>query len=188
MAALIIGLLVLGFLLLFLETLVPGGVIGLLGIAALIAGVALSFREYGASTGATVFAVTAIAVLIVFLVGLKVLPRTPFGRRILLSQNVESAPFDAKTEQERRRLIGRTGTAQTDLRPSGRALIDGKRWDVVTEGAYTSRDTPVRVIDVVGTRIVVAVVAANESASESAEPGAGDRGREPRDKWRKDVL
>jgi membrane-bound serine protease (ClpP class) len=45
--------------------------------------------------------------------------------------------------------------AQSNLRPSGLALIDGKRIDVVTEGPMIERGTPVKVVAVEGMRVVV---------------------------------
>ena len=50
---------------------------------------------------------------------------------------------------------GQTGTAITQLRPSGKADIDGKRVDVVTKGDFVPKGSTVRVAMVKGTRIVV---------------------------------
>ncbi len=52
-------------------------------------------------------------------------------------------------------LIGLTGTAITVLRPAGTAVIDNKRYDVVTQGDYIDKDSPIRVLKVEGMRIVV---------------------------------
>jgi membrane-bound serine protease (ClpP class) len=52
-------------------------------------------------------------------------------------------------------LLGKRGVALTDLRPSGAALIDGKRTDVLTEGSFIKRGTAVRVIRVEGSGVVV---------------------------------
>jgi membrane-bound serine protease (ClpP class) len=52
-------------------------------------------------------------------------------------------------------LVGSTGHALSQLRPSGMALINGKRVDVVTEGGLIDKDTPVRVVAVGGLRVIV---------------------------------
>jgi membrane-bound serine protease (ClpP class) len=52
-------------------------------------------------------------------------------------------------------LTGREGVALTVLRPSGMALIDGRRFDVVAESAMIERGSAVRVVQVDGTRVVV---------------------------------
>jgi len=50
-------------------------------------------------------------------------------------------------------LLGKTGKALTTLRPTGTALIDGKRVDVVTDGEYLPNNTDIKVIKVEGARI-----------------------------------
>jgi len=50
---------------------------------------------------------------------------------------------------------GASGTSTTELRPSGRAEIDGQLIDVVTQGEWIEPGQPVRVIEVHGNRIIV---------------------------------
>jgi Membrane-bound serine protease (ClpP class) len=52
-------------------------------------------------------------------------------------------------------LLGKDGVAQSMLRPAGIATIDGKRYDVVAEGAFIDADTEITVSKVEGVRIVV---------------------------------
>lgn len=61
-----------------------------------------------------------------------------------------------------RSLSGRTGTALTDLRPSGIAQIDGNRVDVVSEGGFIRAGEPVVVVRDEGYRRVVKRVAGRE--------------------------
>jgi membrane-bound serine protease (ClpP class) len=155
MTAIIILLLALGFLLVLVEALVPGGVIGIIGGILLIAGVALSFNTYGMATGGWIFAGTLIGVMVIVILAFKFLPRSPFGQKMLLSEIVSGGTRDVTLEEERSHLIGHEGIALTDLRPAGRGLVDGKRWDIVTSGGYIDRDAAIRVVRVEGTRIVV---------------------------------
>lgn len=50
---------------------------------------------------------------------------------------------------------GDTGLAHTDLRPAGKAMFGERLEDVVTEGDFISRGTPVRVVAVEGPRVIV---------------------------------
>ena len=52
-------------------------------------------------------------------------------------------------------MLHQTGAALTLLRPSGTAVINGHRVDVVTEGAMIERNAPVQVVAVEGMRVVV---------------------------------
>lgn len=155
MTGIIIVLLAVGLLMILAEAVVPGGVVGAIGGLFLIAGVVVSFYHYGAAKGGWIFAGTLLVVGTILTLGLKILPGTALGRRILLSQRVQGGVHDPDVEEERQRLIGREGQALTDLRPSGRGVIDGKRWDVVTDGSYINRNETFRVVRVEGTRIVV---------------------------------
>jgi membrane-bound serine protease (ClpP class) len=47
------------------------------------------------------------------------------------------------------------GTALTDLRPSGTAVVDGERVDVVSEGDFVKAGAPVMVMRSKGYRLVV---------------------------------
>ena len=44
--------------------------------------------------------------------------------------------------------MGALGVAETDLRPSGRALVNGRMLDVKSVGSYINKGTPVRVVSV----------------------------------------
>ncbi|MEI6033821.1 MAG: NfeD family protein [Verrucomicrobiae bacterium] len=97
---------------------------------------------------AVVAAVLCIAVLARFL------PDLPIFRRLFLSAQsaagpsrpaAASAPF----------APGGLGTAQTTLRPSGKALFGGCLADVVAEGEFLEAGTPVKILSVSGSRIVV---------------------------------
>ena len=52
-------------------------------------------------------------------------------------------------------LVGCAGHTETELRPSGRALIAGQPVDVVSEGAFIGKGTPIVVVSVNGSRVVV---------------------------------
>lgn len=52
-------------------------------------------------------------------------------------------------------LIGMKGQTQSALRPAGIAVIEGKRYDVVTEGSFIDKEKEIIVSGVEGVRIVV---------------------------------
>jgi membrane-bound serine protease (ClpP class) len=51
---------------------------------------------------------------------------------------------------------GQTGTAVTQLRPSGKAKIDGEVYDVVTQGDFIPQGSRIRILKIRGTKIIVA--------------------------------
>lgn len=70
------------------------------------------------------------------------------GERPLDAEEGEDVGWEAS-------LVGATGTARSDLHPSGVVDIDGRRVDVVTEGEYVARGEPVEVVRDEGYRRVV---------------------------------
>ena len=52
-------------------------------------------------------------------------------------------------------LRGAAGTALTDLRPAGRATLEGLAIDVTSEGGFVERGTAVRVVRIEGNRVFV---------------------------------
>ena len=146
--ALVITLLVVGAILLLLETVLPGMIAGIVG-GCLIAGVIMGYVEFGASTGTWILFGTVIALVAGFGVWAKYFPDSRFGRAFI-SKGVTGDIHTEKSE-----LLHQTGAAYTQLRPSGTALINGQRVDVVTEGSLIEKGAPIKVVATEGLRVVV---------------------------------
>lgn len=86
--------------------------------------------------------------LILALIAGKYLPQTRLFNSLSLA--TVSPELEDKSD-----LIGLEGIAHSDLRPSGTAYFDDRKIDVVTHGDYIARQTPVRIVEVHGNRIVV---------------------------------
>lgn len=142
-----------GLMLIFLEFFLPGAISGTLGLAALIASLFLA-GENPLSIGISIFISISISIALLFIM-IKVLGKKMvlFNRMIL---------FDAAKKEDgyvsnvnRTDLLGKEGTALTVLRPSGTAVFNNERIDVVTEGDYIDQNARIIVVKVEGVRIVV---------------------------------
>jgi len=93
------------------------------------------------------------------------LPRTSIYRRFALMESNPSGPSLAGVPRQFATALalppGAEGTAVTVLRPSGKARFADHVVDVVTEGEFIVRQTPVIVIQTDGMRVVVKSVAAD---------------------------
>jgi membrane-bound serine protease (ClpP class) len=151
-----------GLLLVALEVFViPGfGIAGVMGIAAILAGLVLSLTGSGASAEFVVrlgiqvvfsllFALLATAVL------LRYLPRLPLARRLILNTGLGAGEGFDSTAATDLRWLGKRGESVTALRPAGIAQIGSERVDVVSEGSFIGAGEPIEVVRVDGNRIVV---------------------------------
>lgn len=144
---LIVALVLIGLILVVLETFLPGMVLGIAGVVCLVAAVVIGFRDFGPSTGVNVLMAVGLGLCGCFVFYAQVFPSTPIAKA-LISQRVLRNP-DMQDE-----LLHARGTTLSALRPSGMAMINGKRFDVVSEGGFIEPNTPIEVIDVDGARIV----------------------------------
>lgn len=142
-------LLLAGAVLLALETVLPGLIAGLIGTICLVAGVVVSYSEFGARGGNLTLALTIVGLMIGWVLYLKYFPDSR-AAKLFVSHRVIG-----NVDAEQTALMDQTGKALTILRPSGTALINGRRVDVVTEGGLIEAGTAVKVIAIEGMRTVV---------------------------------
>ncbi len=110
-----------------------------------------------------------VGALVVILLGMRFLPETRLGNRLVLSGAVPGGASLPAAESERVNgngaaadYLGRKGKATTDLMPSGKGNFGGRLLDVISEGEFIPRGEPLRVIRHEGSRIVVAREAGEE--------------------------
>ncbi len=151
-----------GLLLVGLEIFViPGfGIAGVLGIAAILAGLVLSLTGSGASAEFVVGISTRVVfsllfALLISAILLRYLPRLPLARRLILNTGLGAVEGYASTPPEDLRWLGKRGHSASALRPAGIAQFERERVDVVSEGGFVAAGEPIEVVRVDGNRIVV---------------------------------
>jgi len=148
-------LLAAGILAIYVEIFVPAaGLIGLAGGGMIVASVVLGYVYHDPITGTILLFVSLVVVPTAIALGLKVFPKTPVGRRLILGPS-PSDGADDQLETESVVDLGDEGTALTDLRPSGTGRFERRKLSVVTSGEYIERGTQIRIVRVDGNRIVV---------------------------------
>lgn len=159
-------LFVLGLILVALEIFViPGfGVTGVCGIILLIAGFFLSlldnlhFDFSGVRLSDTGRAMTIVLSGIVLGSLAMLWLSDRIGRKGVLSRMALTADLTASVSTPvLTDMVGRTGVAETVLRPSGKVLIDGRLYDGVSESGFIERGTAVRVTRFENAQIYVEV-------------------------------
>jgi membrane-bound serine protease (ClpP class) len=143
----------LGVILLAVEAFAAGfGIAGISGILLVITSLVLAAGDTALGLRMVTFAVIISAVLIAilwrFLAKRNILAKLSLQARSTSEEGYLAGVRDVS-------LVGKTGTTITHLRPAGIIDIEGRRYDVITEGAYVPAGKTVVVMHAQGGRIVV---------------------------------
>lgn len=151
-----------GVVLLVVEVLyIPGfGLVGILGVLLMGAGLVLSFVGRFPSGTEILAAIrylglSVLVTIVASILTLRALPKRAFWGRILLQSAETNAEGFRASSAEPEAMVGAEGTALTMLRPAGTGVFGERRLPVVTEGDYVAQGTPIRIVAVEGNRIVV---------------------------------
>lgn len=157
-----IMLFLLGLILVFIDLFfVAGfGVLAIPGVGLMIVGLFLSLMgrtelwTMDSISGAlTPLLAAMIITTLLAIVMIRMLPRSTFWDRVILT--TEEKASDGYRTSPYEDFKGATGFARTDLRPSGTGEFDGRRVSVATEGNFLEKDTPITVVNVEGSYIIV---------------------------------
>jgi len=151
-------LLLLGIVLVLMEAFVPsGGILGVLAAIVLVSSLIFAFKESD-GVGFAFLGIVVICVPGVVIFGLKIFPKTPSGRRVILKPSVESPEERGKagiSDEDFSHLQGKVGKTTTPLRPSGIIEINDERYSAVAEGELIDKDVEIIVVKVEGNSVVV---------------------------------
>jgi len=154
------ALIFLGFLLLVAELFIPShGVLGVLSLAALAVGVALTYK-HSERVGTLTMIGVFVAIPIILSIILPYWSRSPIGKRLVMETPDPLAGAAVSTALDLERLRGRVGKTLSSLRPAGVVDFDGKRTDALTEGMMVDPGRWVKCIDIKAGKVIVRPVEA----------------------------
>ena len=141
----------LGAFLIAAEVLLPThGLVGAAGAVGILVSVGFCFA-IAPWLGVGVLAATLAATPFVFAFAMRVFPRTPFGRKLVLPPVKEDAP--PVTVQ-----IGQVGTTVSEMRPMGTCDFAGTRVEALSDCGVLAPGQKVRVVNLNNRRPTVRVV------------------------------
>jgi membrane-bound ClpP family serine protease len=140
------------------EVLIPSaGLLAICAIACLVGGAWLFF-QYSVAAGWVGLVVGLIMVPSLLALAYKILPKTRFGKRMMLAPPVRDRGDAIPDTPELGELLGRLGRVLTPMRPVGMCDFDGHRVECVAESGYVEKERTVKVIHVEGTQVTVRVM------------------------------
>lgn len=169
-----IAFLAIASVLIIAEIFIPsGGLLALGMFASLFAAFYYAWVAWWETSPTTFFGFTAFAIVVipsVTISALTILPKTKFGKRILLAgpSAEEVVPF-AKEEERLNGYVGRIAKAITPLNPGGMVSIDRERIHAYSEGLIIESGADVEIIKVNGTRVLVREVRTKQEPTEVAK-------------------
>ncbi len=149
---------------------VPGfGIFGVAGIVAILAGLYMSLLGNIPTMPDFTRAAWVLTSSMLLLIGsawalIRTLPsssRLAESGIFLLAKTTSATGYESA--EVRSDLVGKHGTAITDLRPAGTALVGNERIDVVSESEWISAGTPVKILSAEGYRHIVRSVSEQEA-------------------------
>jgi len=141
--------------LVLLEVLTPSfGLLAMGAVGAIVAAVYVAFA-YSVWLGYMLLVVVAVfgPIYVAFMV--RLLPKTPLGRRLFLSRPPDATGQAAPEADIYHEMIGLTGTAETLLRPGGMVRIRSKRIPARAEVGVIEKDTPIVVVGADSMNVIV---------------------------------
>lgn len=150
-------LLILGFVLVGIELTAPG--ISFPGIAGAICLVISVFLTADTIVEGVIMTIAILAILGVML-GIMVwlLAKGKWVRPIILTNELNKTEgYISSSDLDY--LLGKEGVASTDLRPSGVGSFEGVNFDIISEGQYIEKGTPIVIYKVQGSKLIVKVKA-----------------------------
>ena len=147
-----VALQILGVLVIVAEIFIPSlGLLMAIALGLFGYSLYLVFTTISSFAGMVFLGLDLLAVPVLLILGMKVLAASPLS----LKNQLSSKDGVVSQTGSLRDYLNKQGLSVTDLRPSGIALIEGKRLDVVTGGEYLDAQTPVIVTRVTGNQIIV---------------------------------
>lgn len=149
----IILLFAIGIVLVAVEILVPGGLLGLVGGLCLLAGVVAAFNQFGGTGGAIATALALAIGIVTLYAEFVILPKTRLAKKFTMSETVagRSQPEVA----DRAAVIGREVVAVTKLAPSGVVTLDGRRYEAFSQSGLAEAGSRLKVVETDTFRLIV---------------------------------
>jgi len=152
---LILVLCIVGLGLVAAEILLPGGILGLLGLFSIAIGVFISFNSNGFWPGLITLVTVLLVGLAIVMFMFKKLPEMKMSKGLCLDKALDDKDELSFTMAVQ---VGDEGVALHLLRPSGTVDFSGARVDVVTSGSPIEANERVKIISIQGARVVVEAI------------------------------
>ena len=150
--AIVIVLLLAGFVLLAIEAMAPGvHIFGITGAIFIVGGIAYATVALGPAWGAGTFLVSVLVFVAIVVAALK----TGTWKRLTLETEQRKDQGYRSDNETMSQYVGKIGTVLHDLRPVGYMDVGGQRLEAISESDFVAKGQTVSIVRVDGGRLVV---------------------------------
>ena len=148
----VIVALLFGYLLVALETIVPGGLLGLLGFLCLLTSSYFAHQEYGGWIIPTfIFLLGGLGGVVLVFLQFKWLSNSKWGKNMFIhATSGKSTNYSELTE-----LVGKHVVAHTDHHPEGLVKVKNETYDSFCSTGYIPKGTHVKITQLDSFRLIV---------------------------------
>lgn len=151
--SLIILFFVLGLILLAIELVVPGGVLGVAGGVLLFGGVCMAFYYFGLSGGMTASIVALLLLGLTFYLEMVWLPRSRMAKHLTMDATIDSVSQPPLAKEID--VVGRDAVALSTLAPTGFVQVNGRRYEASCRSGYAAVGETLKVVGLDAFRLIV---------------------------------
>ena len=127
----VLGILLISYLLIGFEAIIPGGVLGILGFVGLCIASYYAHVEFGGWFAPSItFLLGGMGAIALVFAEFKWLSKSPLGKNLFLSKTVSGS---SNVDEKEPDIVGKTGESITELHPEGLVKIDDKEYDAFCE-------------------------------------------------------
>jgi membrane-bound serine protease (ClpP class) len=156
--SMVILLFAVGVILLALEVVVPGAVLGIIGGCFMLGGVVVAFDRFGVEGGGLAAVAALSLVGIALYLEFVLLPRSRLAKTFSMTTTVPGTSQPAIAD---RAVIGRRAVAVTPLTPSGVVELDGRRYEAFARSGHVATGAHLDIIDLDNFRLIVSQPSTN---------------------------
>jgi membrane-bound ClpP family serine protease len=150
---LVIALFVLGVVLLALEIVVPGAVLGSVGGLLMLGGVVAAFTNLG-NTGGMIAIIVALLLLgATFYMEMVWLPHSRMAKHLSMDATIDSVSQPPLAKEAD--VLGRDAVALSTLAPTGYVQVDGRRYEASCRSGFAAVGDTLKVVGLDAFRLIV---------------------------------
>lgn len=146
-----LALVLAGFVLIGTEIFIPGGILGIFGTIAWVSAAIVGWQQFPEPWDLISSLSLIVISILTFVVWIKYFPKSRIGQSLSLNENTATY----KSHKVAELPVGTEGKALSTLRPSGIAMFDGKRLDVVADGEWIEAGEAVKIASTSGGHVSV---------------------------------